>query len=179
MEDYLNSSYDVESPKSNISSDYLDNLKCGYFVPINKTGSFSIYDKINIGLIIIFLIIYFILISIYPYSKSDLSNNDNDSNKNTKQIVISIIGLALSIFIASFISDYVLREYKPNNIILGIVTILAIILIMFYYVSMYIDNKSNGWLYLNHTIFPLLGSAFLIIQYTYSILYHYHSKSSQ
>jgi hypothetical protein len=144
-----------------------DNIKCGYFEPIQKIGSLTFFDKINIICTIILSIAYGILIIQYTYLSSDNSDTDNINIK------ISFVGLLLSLFITSFIFTYVLREFDVNIVILLIMSIISFVIIFAYYINTYIKNNSISFTKFSHIIFPLLGTLFLIIQYTWVKLHKY------
>jgi hypothetical protein len=138
-----------------------NNIKCGYYVPIQKLGHFTFYDKLNLICIIILGLIYFTLTSNYFYVLN--------LNKFVLHINISFIGLLLSLCMSTFMTTYILREYDININLLIIISIISFLIILWYYLKNINDinlNNNNNNNNINKIIFPLLSSLFFIIQYT-------------
>jgi len=144
-----------------MNSKSINNIKCGYFEPIIKVGEFTFYDKINLIGIIVLGIIYISLISIYS-SELNINLNNNKININ-----ISFIGLLLNLFLSSFITTYILREYEISINNLVVISVISFIIILVYYSKTYYNNNIDNFVHFSHIVFPLLSTLFFIIQYTW------------
>jgi len=154
------------------SSDYKivdsDNIMCGYYEPLQKVGKFTLIDKISLSFVIIFSIIYIILISIYPYNNTAQIKIASSS----LDISISSVGLILSLFITSFVTGFVIRElnYKDgsSNWFLIFISFISFTSILLYYIFLYLpNNKNSNYIHYNHVMYPLIGTFFFFIQYTW------------
>ena len=147
----------------------INNTKCGYFAPITKIGKLTIFDKINLFFIVIFGLIYILLTSNY------VDNINITIINNNLNLKISFIGLLLSLFLSSFITGYIFREYDFDIRLLLAISVISFIAILSYYTSTYYKNNTIDFSHYSHYLFPLLGTLFLVIHYTWIKLKDYSS----
>jgi preprotein translocase subunit SecG len=164
---------------------------------ILKKG-FTNIDAIHLSIIIFMFIIYLYLV--YLVSKNPNSqNNDNNKNQDNNNdpnyaitgidnpltlkesnvtvadITCSIWGFILGLFVSSFITRYVFREYGTNITVISTTFIIALIaLILYYIVSSYqdknIDTPIGNY---SQIIYPLLGGLFLIAEDSINHFFNY------
>jgi len=135
-------------------------------------------DIIHLSIIIVMIIIYIILIYQNTYNEpkemsseqkqqqDTLTKNNEpiDNNVTNLDIIISIWGLILGLFISSFVTRFIFREYRSNISIITITFFISITFLIIYYISInYRNTETNKpWITYNQIIFPLIGGLFLI-----------------
>jgi len=163
----------------------------------NKKHGFNNIDMLQLGLIIIMMIIYIVCIneneklpsSNSPSSNSPSSNsqsNNSNVSKNNEvsgfDIFLSIWGFILGLFISSFITRFLFREYNKNITIIILTFIISIILLILYYIaSNYVqnDNTNNTWTKYNQYIFPLVGGLLLISEDAINHIFDYMGNEGE
>jgi hypothetical protein len=132
-------------------------------------------DIVHIFIIIIMIIIYIILLSYAPVSQTDENSKDNKSEVSTLDIVISIWGFILGLFVSSFVTRFIFREYNSNIIIISITFFIALTILILYYIGINYETLDNGnnWIRYNQVVFPLIGGLFLISEDAISHLFEY------
>ena len=164
-----------------------------------QTGKkgFTTIDSIHLSIIIIMLVVYIILI--VKESKEDVintyddddpndtinkSNPDNTNNSNivtTYDVTISILGFIIGLFISSFVTRYLFREYNKNITVITITFIISIIALIIYYIMSNYQRKqiSTPFIKYNQIIFPLLGGLFLIAEDSINHFFNYFSGNQE
>ena len=135
-------------------------------------------DIIHLSIIIVMIIIYIVLIYQNTYNEpkeisseqqqqqNELTKNNEpiDNNVTSLDIIISVWGLILGLFISSFVTRFIFREYRSNISIISITFFISITFLIIYYISInYRNAESNKpWITYNQIVFPLIGGLFLI-----------------
>jgi magnesium-transporting ATPase (P-type) len=142
-------------------------MECGYYTPIVKKG-FTSTDKIHLGITITLLIIYIILISLFPYDTylNNTINNIQDNKITAYNISNNVIGFLLGLSLSLFITRVILREFEPNVYILVVCLIISIVLIICYYVSIFNPDNTTGWIKYRYALIPLIGVLMFMCQYS-------------
>ena len=80
-------------------------MECGYYTPIVKKG-FTYTDKIHLGITVTLLVVYIILISLFPYDTylNNTTNNISDNNITAYNISNNVIGFLLGLSLSLFIT---------------------------------------------------------------------------
>lgn len=155
----------------------------------NSKKGFTRVDSVHLSIIIFMLTIYIILI-IKESNEDDSIDNKNDKNNtnvvstynkndtnvvSTYDIIISIWGFILGLFISSFVTRFLFREYSNNIAIITIIFIISIIALITYYIIVNYQNKqvSTPFIKYNQIIFPLLGGLFLIAEDSINHFFNY------
>lgn len=132
-------------------------------------------DIVHIFIIIIMIIIYVVLLSQTPVSQNDVYSKDNKSDVSTLDIAISIWGFILGLFVSSFVTRFIFREYNSNIIIISITFFIALTILILYYIGINYETLENGnnWIRYNQVVFPLIGGLFLISEDAINHLFEY------
>jgi hypothetical protein len=153
----------------------------------NKKGITKI-DIIHIIIIIVMTIVYIILLSLARTSTSSQLNPSNDivssshvRNVSTLDIVISIWGFVLGLFVSSFVTRFVFREYSSNITIITITFIISMIILILYHVGSNYQNTddNDNWIRYNQIVFPLFGGLLLISQDAINHLFEYFGGNTE
>jgi len=142
-------------------------------------------DIIHFVIIIIMLIVYIVLLSQSPVS-SNIVQRDNVRNTDENEhivneevtnldLIISVWGFILGLFISSFVTRFVFREYSSNITIITVTFFCSLLLLILYYIGSNYQNKhiNNNWIRYNQIIFPLIGGLFLISEDAINHLFEY------
>jgi hypothetical protein len=147
-------------------------MKCGFYDRIEKKG-FTRLDLFFLVALIVGIITYIVLISMFPYEEYLSNNEKNIKNKyiNNLRISINIIGVILGIGLSIFTSNVIFRELEINLFINIIIFIISLIFIIFYYISLGFSNYPN-WLKFNYVMIPVVFNLFFMSQYSVVNIYN-------
>jgi len=145
-------------------------MKCGFYTPVEQKG-FTTFDSILLFAIVTLLIIYIVLISIFPYDEYIKNKQLNINNQyiNNLNIANNTIAIILGLLISIFISDVILREIELSIYINTFAFIMSTIIMVFYYVSVGYNTNSD-WLKYNYAILPFMSSLFLLFQFSFIVI---------
>jgi CBS domain containing-hemolysin-like protein len=157
----------------------------------NYKKGFSTIDSIHFSIIIIMLSVYIVLImkesTEYDPNNSDNSNYlENSKYRNndyvsTYDIIISVWGFILGLFISSFVTRFLFREFSNNIAVITITFSISIIALIVYYILANYQNKqiSIPLIKYNQIIFPLLGGLFLIAEDSINHFFNYFGGNQE
>jgi magnesium-transporting ATPase (P-type) len=155
----------------------------------NGKKGFTRVDSVHLSIIIFMLTIYIILIIKESSEDSSIDNkrylsDDNQKDPNTVSaydIIISIWGFILGLFISSFVTRFLFREYSNNIAVITIIFIISIIALITYYILVNYQNKqiSTPLIKYNQIIFPLLGGLFLIAEDSINHFFNYFGGNQE
>ena len=151
--------------------------KFGY----NKRG-FTTVDSVHLSIITFMLVIYLILIYKNTIDEEDIDlHNNNNNNVSTYDVIISVWGFILGLFVSSFVTRFLFREYGSNIAVISITFLVSMILLILYYiVSNYKTKQINiSFLKYNEIIFPLLGGLFLIAEDSINHFFNYFGDAPE
>jgi hypothetical protein len=155
----------------------------------NKKGITRI-DIVHIIIIVVMIIIYVVLLSKTQIPSPSNQSVDNKKIKintstnddvSTLDIIISIWGFILGLFVSSFVTRFIFREYSSNITIILITFIFSISILILYYVGTNYQNADNGenWVRYNQIVFPLVGGLFLISEDAINHLFEYFGGDTE
>jgi len=153
----------------------------------NSKMGFTRVDSVHLSIIIFMLTIYIILIVKEASEDPSIENRKVISINNEKDtvsaydIIISIWGFILGLFISSFVTRFLFREYSNNIAVITIIFIISIIALITYYILVNYQNKqiSTPFIKYNQIIFPLLGGLFLIAEDSINHFFNYFGGNQE
>jgi len=153
----------------------------------NSKMGFTRVDSVHLSIIIFMLTIYIILIVKESSEDPSIENRKVISINNEKDtvsaydIIISIWGFILGLFISSFVTRFLFREYSNNIAVITIIFIISIIALITYYILVNYQNKqiSTPFIKYNQIIFPLLGGLFLIAEDSINHFFNYFGGNQE
>jgi hypothetical protein len=153
----------------------------------NSKMGFTRVDSVHLSIIIFMLTIYIILIVKESSEDPSIENRKVISINNEKDtvsaydVIISIWGFILGLFISSFVTRFLFREYSNNIAVITIIFIISIIALITYYILVNYQNKqiSTPFIKYNQIIFPLLGGLFLIAEDSINHFFNYFGGNQE
>jgi len=153
----------------------------------NSKMGFTRVDSVHLSIIIFMLTIYIILIVKESNEDPSIENRKVISINNEKDtvsaydVIISIWGFILGLFISSFVTRFLFREYSNNIAVITIIFIISIIALITYYILVNYQNKhiSTPFIKYNQIIFPLLGGLFLIAEDSINHFFNYFGGNQE
>lgn len=149
----------------------------------NGKKGFTTIDSIHLSIIIIMLSVYIVLIikDSSEYNPNAIETSTNGNTVSTYDIVLSVWGFILGLFISSFVTRFLFREYSNNIAIITITFSVSIIALVVYYILANYQNKqiSTPLVKYNQIIFPLLGGLFLIAEDSINHFFNYFGGNQE